>query len=270
MGLGRDLRNEFYKLTRNGKFDEVELFTKLQDSFIELSCKTAGYNISLIHGNSSLVDFEISKMWMDKIKPKTIKTCELSDMLFVIYDTKKTHCRMFFMQNKSDDRALNEKFQADLVQLDLLNNRSEFKDRRSGKYSNILSSADVESITTYGVFHKKGIYYDMKCYSADLVEPIRANGVSEKRIVQFNGTLGQIRISTKGKLEDYEGLENLEKFGTAIEELRIGQPIGKSTIIKLKNTFVNIPAELLVMDLPEMLNEKTDDNSWVSSVSTEC
>lgn len=270
MGLGCDLKNEFYRLTRNGNFDEVELFTKLQDSFIELSCKTVGYNISLVHGNRSLVSFEISESWMNQIVAGTTKICELSDMLFVIYDTKKAHCRMFFMQNKNDDRVLSEKFKADLVQLDLLSHRSQFTDIRSGNVSSIFLNAEVNSITTYGVFHRKGICYDMKCYSADLIEPVTQKGESEKRVVQFKGTLGKIRHSINRGIEDYEGLAGLEEFGTAIENLKIGEPIGKSTIIKLKHTFANIPAELLVLDLPEMNDERKDDNSRFSQVSTVC
>lgn len=270
MGLGKDLQEEFEKLTRGREYGEVELFTKLQDSFIELSCKAVGYNISLIHGNRSMVKFPISNLWMNGVKVGEIRQCELSDMLFIIYDAMKTECRMFFMQNKSSKRSKKERFKANLIQLDLLSSGSEFCDLNSRKKCTVLKNAEVKSIATYGVFYKKGISYNMKYYSADLLQPVSAKGNGKERVVKFNGMLNRIRQSIHKKIEDYEGTENLEKFGTAIEELRIGEPIGRKTIIKLKRQFNNIPTELLKLDFSEMDYEQGDEDNFTVSTNTVC
>ena len=62
MSFGTDLAYEFHKLTQNVKFDEVCLFTKLQDAFINLksSNPTYQYAIDIIHGHKSYVDFQFN------------------------------------------------------------------------------------------------------------------------------------------------------------------------------------------------------------------
>lgn len=271
MGLGTDLKDEFKKLTKNAKYNEAELFTKLQDSFIELSCKTTtGYNISLIHGDRSKVEFAISNSWISTISCGTRKQCELADMLFLIYDVKKAECRMFFMQNKNDERAKSNRFVTNLIQLDLLSNRSEFTDLHNGRNCAILQRAEVHSITTYGVFYKDDTAngYDMKYYSADLLEPLLSSGRDNERVAVFKGTLGKKRQSRNLKIEDYEGTENLVAFGSAIEEIKIGQPIGKCTIKKLCQKFESLPKELKNLNIPAN-NFEMDDN-FLDTIKSVC
>lgn len=150
MSLGSDLEKVFIELTSEGEFQEVELFTKLQDSFILLIGKSSvKYKVSIIHGSRSMVEFMPKESWIDTtsttistIPPKNEK-CELSDLFFVVYDENKNKCRIFFMQAKNAEFQKKEKFEADLIQLDLLHNRSPFN--CAGSVSgNILAAANPE------------------------------------------------------------------------------------------------------------------------------
>ena len=95
MSFGKDLSNEFYKLTRNVKFDEVDLFTKLQDAFINLkSMNSYQYAIDIIHGAKSYVDFNFNSHWVSNIPFGASKTRELADMLFVVYSTYRNMIRI--------------------------------------------------------------------------------------------------------------------------------------------------------------------------------
>ena len=115
MSFGTDLSQEFRKLTQNVKFDEVCLFTKLQDAFINLksSNPTYQYAIDIIHGHKSHVDFHFNSTWVSTTPYGTSVTRELADMMFVIYSHQQHQIRVTYMQNKRG--VSDSKFRADLT-----------------------------------------------------------------------------------------------------------------------------------------------------------
>ena len=130
MSFGTDLSKEFHNLTNNVMLDEVCLFTKLQDAFINLKANSKYHSaIDIIHGNKSLVEFKFNSSWASKITPGKSVIRELADMLFVIYSPQKSSLRITYMQNKRGITA--NKFKADLCQLHLLSKREHYIDASS-------------------------------------------------------------------------------------------------------------------------------------------
>ena len=90
MSFGTDLSKEFHNLTDGVMLDEVCLFTKLQDAFINLKANSKYYSaIEIIHGNKSLVKFKFNSSWASTITTGQSVIRELAGILFVIYSPKK-------------------------------------------------------------------------------------------------------------------------------------------------------------------------------------
>ena len=166
MSFGSDLSQEFRKLTQNVKFDEVCLFTKLQDAFINLksSNPTYQYAIDIIHGHKSHVDFHFNSTWVSTTPYGTSVTRELADMMFVIYSHQQHQIRITYMQNKRG--VSDSKFRADLYQLHLLSQREHItsKDLPDCLFGDpdMLSHAILPSVGSYGVFYKYNKCVEMR------------------------------------------------------------------------------------------------------------
>ena len=100
MSFGKDLSLEFKKLANGGHYGEVELFTKLQDALINLRSSKYGYEIDLIHGSRSQVQFVNNSTWVTGIAPGSTQQCELADMMFIVFSDAKKQIRLMYMQNK--------------------------------------------------------------------------------------------------------------------------------------------------------------------------
>ena len=99
MSFGNLLAEEFHKLTKGSFGTEIELFVNLKDAFIVLGDKYPGL-IQIIHGRSSFVDFDYNCDYISTITSPKRKTCELGDMLFIIYSKEKKITLLMYMQNK--------------------------------------------------------------------------------------------------------------------------------------------------------------------------
>lgn len=226
MSFGKDLSNEFHKLTKNGEYQEVELITKLQDAFINLANGKYHYAIDIIHGNRSIVDFEYDALWLQNVLPGETFTRELSDMMFLVFSKKHKHIRVMYMQNKKGDSST--KFKADLAQLCLLKNRCVITSANlpvcTFGDSQILKKAILPSVGSYGIFYNVNNVTDMAYYPASNVSPITsiAMGISRKAhfdYIRFGTTV------TKGLYKENQGEENLEYFSDALVGMEIGTPI---------------------------------------------
>lgn len=232
MSFGTDLSNEFKKLAVGNHYDEVQLFTKLQDAFITLSTGKYQYAIDIIHGQTSQVCFTNSSTWITGSTLGTTLQCELSDMMFILFSNTKSEIRLMYMQNKKDQsrkRNIAQRFKADLVQLHLLHDRKEitsinlpacvFNDRR------ILSGALLPSVASYGLFYFQNNDVDMAYYPASNIEPLRSPQADQKRAVKYTQpSFGTVNTSVHGYNEN-QGEQFLSKFGDELVDMNIGTPI---------------------------------------------
>lgn len=226
MCFGKDLSNEFHKLTKSGEYQEVELITKLQDAFINLANGKYHYAIDIIHGNRSLVDFEYDALWLQNILPGETFTRELSDMMFLVFSKKHKHIRLMYMQNKKGDSST--KFKADLAQLCLLKNRCVITSADLPVCTfgdpQILNNAILPSVGSYGVFYNVNNVTDMAYYPASNVSPITSIAMGISRKAHFDYTRFGSTVK-KGLYKENQGEETLECFSDALIGMEIGTPI---------------------------------------------
>ena len=228
MSFGSDLSQEFRKLTQNVKFDEVCLFTKLQDAFINLksSNPTYQYAIDIIHGNKSHVDFHFNSTWVSTTPYGTSVTRELADMMFVIYSHQQHQIRITYMQNKRG--VSDSKFRADLYQLHLLSQRehitsTDLPDCLFGD-PDMLSHAILPSVGSYGVFYKYNKCVEMSYYPACHIQPCVLSGNSVSRMANYNSRKFDLISTTHGYPEN-QGTHIISDFGDALLNMQIGTPI---------------------------------------------
>lgn len=226
MCFGKDLSNEFHKLTKNGEYQEVELITKLQDAFINLANGKYHYAIDIIHGSRSFADFQYNAPWLQNVSSGETFTRELSDMMFLVFSKKHKHIRLMYMQNKKGDSST--KFKADLLQLCLLKNRCVISSPNLPACtfgdSRILTDALLPSVGSYGVFYNTNDVTEMAYYPASNVSPVTGFAASTNRKVYFDYTRFGI-TETKGLYEENQGEENIEYFSDALVGMEIGTPI---------------------------------------------
>ena len=228
MSFGTDLSQEFHKLTQNVKFDEVCLFTKLQDAFINLksSNSTYQYAIDIIHGHKSLVDFHFNSTWVSTVPYGNPVARELADMMFVIYSYQQKQIRITYMQIKRG--VSDSKFRADLYQLHLLSQREHITSTKLPDClfgdPDILSHAILPSVGSYGVFYKYNQCVEMSYYPACLILPRKLVGQSVVRTAEYDtSNYGDTPI-INGYIE-CQGTLQISHFGDALIGMQIGTPI---------------------------------------------
>ena len=232
MSFGTDLSKEFNKLTNNVMLDEVCLFTKLQDAFINLRSinPTYQYAIDIIHGHKSYVDFQFNSTWVSTIPFGQSVKCELADMMFVIYSKRLNQIRITYMQNKKG--RTDNKFNADLYQLHLLSQREHITSPKLPDClfgdPDMLSHAILPSVGSYGVFYKCNHYVEMSYYPACLISPSSLTGKSKTRTAEYDKS----NYGSTIKIHTYfecQGTCKIEDFGNALVNMQIGTPILKGT-----------------------------------------
>lgn len=225
MNFGKELAKEFKILTKGNKCGEVELFTKLEDSIINLSTKYPML-VEIIHGSKSIVKFNYEANYINKIQTPIVKECELGDMLFITFSKNKKIFRLMYMQNKIGKDW--DRFYLDLIQLDLLNNKPSIISTKLPKCvfenNNILKNALLPSVTSYGVFYKDSDAYEMSYLLASKVAPQKLIGRTQRRMAKYvSNEVGLVKI-VKG-YEESQGEETLENFGNSLYNMQIGTPI---------------------------------------------
>lgn len=227
MGFAADLKDKFQYLARCGEdkgFYEIELVTKLQDSLLEMSELYPMYcHSEIIHGTRSGVEFAEKSHWVTGSGPICKK--ELADILFVIYSRSRRMFRICFMQNKRSDGGVAERFSADLLQLDLLHNRSVFTVETEGtkRQNTVLRLSRESSVALYGVFYKVGDTYEMDVYAAPGLRPKSGLGRSKERIVVFERAAAMATSSSS--FRDEVCINGLENFASALVDCNVGRVI---------------------------------------------
>ena len=213
--------------------DEVCLFTKLQDAFINLKANSKYHSaIDIIHGNKSLVEFKFNSSWASKITPGKSVIRELADMLFVIYSPQKSSLRITYMQNKRGITA--NKFKADLCQLHLLSKRERITSTPLPEclFGNpeMLPKALLPSVGSYGVFYKDIIDIEMSYFPAVQIHPCREKGKSVIRMAEYDRNNFNKPSFING-YNEIQGTSNLKDFGDALVNMKIGTPITSGMVL---------------------------------------
>ena len=229
MSFGNLLAEEFHKLTKGSFGTEIELFVNLKDAFIVLGDKYQGL-VQIIHGRSSFVDFNYYHDYISTITDPEIKTCELGDMLFIIYSKKKKTTRLMYMQNKKGTDSWS--FKADIFQLFLLKHKPELLsvDLPGCVFNNkdILKNSRFHSITSYGIFYTKGNFIEMSYFPASCVSLNKKTGKSKARKAKYLLNKSILVSSTSESL--YE--QNIKDFGDSLYDMKIGEIIENSEDLK--------------------------------------
>ena len=274
MSFGTDLSKEFHKLTQNVKFNEVCLFTKLQDAFINLRSinPTYQYAIDIIHGHKSYVDFHFNSTWVSTTPYGKSVTRELADVMFVIYSHQKNQIRITYMQNKRG--ASDYKFIADLYQLHLLSHREHITSTKLPDClfgdPGMLSHAILPSVGSYGVFYKYNKYVEMSYYPACLISPSSLTGKSVTRTAEYDTSNYRYTPIINGYIE-CQGTPTLSDFGDALISMQIGTPIysgmtsHKELIMFLSNNVSGFMQEPWVEEYRDY-NYGDNQDSWIPNV----
>ena len=237
------LEKQFQYLTSHANdYQEVELFTKLEDSFLCLSKDFCGHiETKIIHGTRSHVKFDMASNWVGNKGSK--ETVELGDMFFVTYSSMNGLIRYFVLQNKNKNGKVKNRFKADLYQLDLLHHMSRFSG--NGISNHLLQGSQEYSVAGYGVFeYKNNGKYDMNFYAAPCLDPYNSKGVSRNRMVKYAGPNSGERISLTSYVDKLK-VEGLKNFGDALIKGEIGRVIDRKN---RNSAFINKIQELTMDD----------------------
>lgn len=227
MSFGNDLSFEFKDKTSKyrGLINEVVLFRILAEAVRSTALKNKKES-AVFEIHKSLVNFEEQPSidFYYKKDHKKCVSCELADIMFIIYNNKEA--RLCLMQNKFDRRTCrNKNFKADTRQLYILKNRPEYwKGRKhdpKDPSEQIISSARYNSITNYGVFAKdETTQFDMEYYNADsLLDP---TGKGKVHVVNFD--IKYNKYDTIDHMNDQLNYAfNLVDFGNGLINMQIGE-----------------------------------------------
>lgn len=216
-----DLSAEFKKLCPPGVPGEVALFRSLQKAFDRVGKK---YEVEEYHGARSQVQFMPSRMW----RPGAGR-CELSDLLILTYQrTPVIDARFTFLQCKRDIGAAPHSLvggastHGNYEQWDLLHNRPNITPIGSVRPPmNVLSSATLESVGSFGIFTRAAPGWDMTYLAADQLTP-RLSRAVRKGPLQIAG--GPPTRSVAGFNEAVHAFSVLD-FGVALENVTVGTPL---------------------------------------------
>lgn len=167
---------------------------------------------------------------------KHIRSCEIADILMIFIDNDN-NMRYTFMQNKRDKKtpyyAANplQRTRADCVQWDLLHHRCYLSDPLSTNLPrNILSSAILSSVATYGIFvnEANSTSVEMSYNIAKSLTPRTPTKITPK------STPRAYDISTRYNILNFvdgyweiDGTATLDDFEMAAKAMLIGTPVEK-------------------------------------------
>lgn len=247
MALAQNLEKCFHLLTQGKEYTQEELMMKLEDALILCNrFSLVDHSIWLCYREKKEFFFPVNQSWVSTAEAGSQVKCIGGNLLFVVYSPQKDLCRVFLIQNKlKRNTEFKNRFYTDLLELDSL--------------SHIRGDGEVASVANCGVFYRKDDSYDCRFYSAELCTPLQEVGVEPQRVVVFRGNMDQRRISRPNCIEDYEGISSLRKFGQAIEEMRIGQPVSGEWLRELLS---HIPAKQQPWGLSGMAASLKGEFSW--------
>lgn len=243
MGLGTELSDEFkHRYNTNHPYGEVELFRTLIDSFFALR----SYDITEIHGKRTIVEYTEDQNWFTRQA-----RCELADIFFLVYSSCKKSARYFVMQNKIQMHKSCTEIHASLVQHELLATKKYFEYMKTHTKSHMLDRALHDSVCVYGNFYNSssGMMDDMAVFTASRLRfkrkpPVLVSSPRPFREVEYRGTMDDAAtMGMSASAKDFEGTDNLEKFGDLVEGLYIGEPVKRPVLREIVTMLSTLPGE---------------------------
>lgn len=228
MITGLKLQNAFQKQSLGAR-GEVALFRAFINAFNALGTEALAKEY---HGTRYQVTFHQAR-GAGRPTPR----CELCDVLIIHYPIgNPSAARITFNQAKVSSKPFGcyvnarlskpYSFRANLEQWDLLSNRPIISPatRTFQPPSELLSSAILPSVGTFGVFYPVGSRFDFAYFVADRLSAVN-NGYGKSGTLQWMNPLCQFR-KVAGHTE-VTGTCCLRVFGEALEQGYVGTPISQ-------------------------------------------
>lgn len=230
--FAQNIETNFQKIitSKNITSGEIKLFRALINAFKNSQQTTV--EIEEYHGANYQVKFTGNGSYA-----RASARCELSDLLIISFNSKEA--RLTYLQAKYENTIVakiqSHKWKANLEQWFLLNQLPSIKGY--GKFdppSDLLSSATLKSIGSFGFFHKdlSGVF-DFYYASAEHLSLAATYRQRAGKLIINHGSLKAHCLRQKLGTQEKECLEaiNLRDFLTQLYNLRIGTPINKGSLI---------------------------------------
>jgi len=222
--IGIVLQKAFHKesLTARG---EIALFRAFIRAFNSLGPNALAQEY---HGNRYQVKFSANRG-----AGRPVPRCELCDVMIIHYPAGNPRsARVTFNQAKVSCNTLqcasfafaSYKFRANLEQWDLLSNRPSISatTEKINLSRDLLSSALLPSVGTFGVFYPEGQGFDFAYFVADGLSPLK-NNYKPSGTLQWKTQLQQVR--TIGHYDEITATCCMYTFGESLESGLIGTPL---------------------------------------------
>lgn len=222
--IGIALQNAFRKESLAAR-GEIALFRAFIRAFNALGSNALAQEY---HGNRYQVKFGATRG-----AGRPVPRCELCDVMIIHYPVgNPSAARVTFNQAKVSSNSLKcapmvlapYKFRANLEQWDLLSNRPSISATSAKIHlpDDLLSSALLPSVGTFGVFYPKGQGFDFAYFVANGLSPLK-NGYKPSGTLQWKTRLGQVRKI--GHYKEITATCCMETFGRSLELGLIGTPL---------------------------------------------
>lgn len=175
------------------------------------------------HGRVAQVEFSSSFF------PGKKFSCEISDLLVLVFSKKQKFLRATFLQAKRRKHYCNNihprfSFTGNLNQYDLLSNRPIIKGK--GKFKpdpNILNKAILNSIGSYGIFYRSHLYQQIEFYYS-IASNIIPRSYSKDPIM-FLPSVNNNYFYSIGGHDDLISCPSIKQFISYLIAMKIGSPI---------------------------------------------
>lgn len=257
MSLGRELSDEFKsRYAAYHPYGEVELFRTLIESFYALR----SYDITEIHGKRTIVQYKEDQGWFTQPA-----RCELADIFFLVYSLKKKEARYFVMQNKIQPKRNCTQIHANLIQYELLATKKFFEYVKTHTTSHLLDSAINDSVCVYGNFYNTapGVMNEMSVFTASKLTfkgrtPSAVTRRYPVREIEYLGVIDDV-ASMRILPKDFEGTDDLKKFGDLTEEMYIGEPLNGVVLNDINEMLLTLPDERYVNNMGKTVEELREE-----------
>lgn len=220
------------------------------------------FHAAILHGSTGMVYFDVPGSI-----PGTQKRCEISDLLIVVIGERQI--RYTLLQNKTKHKDTYSPFNAmslSVRQHHLLSSKPVVTP--AGKspylYPDILSSAILDSVGSFGIFYSKGVadvtgkqLYDMSYMIANrihFVTTLKTDDYNKNKRLKAEFLGKPDNIVSLNEYEEVEGCDGLDKFEAYLKKMKIGTPVTLSgnnenlQLIKLINYKIDNELEVQERD----------------------
>lgn len=248
--IGLTLQNAF-RIESLGARGEIALFRAFIRAFNSLGSNALAQEY---HGNRYQVKFSANRG-----SGRPVPRCELCDVMIIHYPAgNPREARVTFNQAKVSSNPLQcapavfapYKFRANLEQWDLLSNRPSISTTaKINLPADLLSSALLPSVGTFGVFYPKGKEFDFAYFVANELSPLK-NNYKPSGTLQWKTQLGQVRKI--GHYDEITATCCMYTFGQSLELGLIGTPLQQVLYHSTGSTEMRIWLGSILSSLQEM------------------